>query len=196
MKENKEVIQENLNREKKILGFLKKKSMWIVYGIFAILIWINIRIRMLPMKINPATGKPGLWDLTRNNWTLGPDLDPFFFLRWAKIIVEKGTLPLMDMMRYVPIGYNTQGETKLLPLIIAKLYNVLHFFNNDVTIEYAAVILPVIASVFAMIGCFLLIRKIFQSKGKIFSNITALLGLCFFITLPSLLGRTFAGIPE
>jgi asparagine N-glycosylation enzyme membrane subunit Stt3 len=190
--------QENLiqERQKKILDLFKKNISWIFYILLAVILWINIRIRTLPMKINPSTGKPFLWDITRDNWTLGPDLDPFFFLRWAKTIVEQGALPAIDYMRYVPLGYNTLNETRLLPYSIVYLYKFLKTFSDKVTVEYAAVILPVVASVFATIAFFLLVRKIFEDKGKKISNIVALTASAFLITLPSLLPRTIAGIPE
>lgn len=188
--------EENNQREKKVLNFLKGKFNWIIYILLGIIVWINVKIRTLPMEINSITGKPGLWDIARNNWTLGPDLDPFFFLRWAKIIAEQGALPLIDTMRYVPLGYNTQLETKLLPYLIAYFYKFLHFFNDKVTIEYAAVVLPVVASVFTVVVFFLFVRKIFEEKGKNVSNSIALIASAFLITLPSLLGRTVAGIPE
>ena len=191
-KENKPEI----GRERKVLDFFKRKFNWFVYVVLAIILWINIKIRTIPMKINPLTGNPGLWDITRNNWTLGPDLDPFFFLRLAKTIVTQGALPLIDTMRYVPLGRSTLMETKLLPSTIAYLYKFLHLFSDKVTIEYAAVILPVIASVFTVIAFFLLVRKIFEAKGIKISNIIALLASMFLITLPSLLVRTIAGIPE
>jgi len=185
-----------IGRERKVLDFLKRKFNWVVYLVLGIILWINIKIRTLPMKINPLTGNPGLWDITRGNWTLGPDLDPFFFLRWAKMIIEQGAIPIIDTMRCVPLGYNTLLETKLLPYTIAYLYKFLHLFSDKVTVEYAAVILPVIASVFTVIAFFLLVRKIFEVKGIKISNIIALLASLFLITLPSLLPRTIAGIPE
>ncbi|GAI27801.1 unnamed protein product, partial [marine sediment metagenome] len=43
---------------------------------------------------------------------------------------------------------------------------------------------------------FLLVRKIFEVKGIKISNIIALLASIFLVTLPSLLPRTIAGIPE
>ncbi|KKN48149.1 hypothetical protein LCGC14_0655930 [marine sediment metagenome] len=192
----KEEINQETKRNRKILDFLEGKFNWFVYLVLGIILWINIKIRILPMKINPLTGNPGLWDITKNNWTLGPDLDPFFFLRWAKMIIEQGAVPAIDTMRYVPFGYNTLLETKLLPYAIAYLYKFLHFFSDKVTIEYAAIILPVIASVFTTIAFFLLVRKIFEVKGIKISNIIALLASMFLITLPSLLSRTIAGIPE
>jgi asparagine N-glycosylation enzyme membrane subunit Stt3 len=184
-------------RRKSILGFANKNFIWIVYIILIILLIINVQIRTLPMQTNSITGNPGLWDVTTNSWTLGPDLDPFFFLRWAKTIVANGSLPEVDMMRYYPIGYHTSGETRLLPYSIAYLH---YFFTaagiGPGTVEYAAILLPVIFSVITAIAFFLLVRKIFEGKGKMFSNVTALISVLFFITLPSLLPRTIAGIPE
>ena len=191
-----EKIKEDKARERKVLDFLKKKMNWIFYLILTVIIWINVKIRMLPLAINPITGKPGLWDVSRNAYTLGPDLDPFFFLRYAKIIVEQGSLPLIDLMRYVPLGYNPLGETRLLPYSIAYFHKFLNFFSDKITVEYSAIIFPVVISVFTTIAFFLLVRKIFEEKGKMFSNITALVASIFLVTLPSLLSRTIAGIPE
>lgn len=187
---------EKFKREKKILRFFKEKFSWITYVFLALVIWINVKIRTLPMQINPVTGNPYLWDVTRNNWTLGPDLDPFYFLRMAKLLVFQGGIPAIDYMRYVPLGHNTLMETKLLPNAIASLYKILHAFSDKITIEYAAVILPVISSIFMVVGFFLLVRKIFEFKGKTVSNSIALLASLFLVTLPSLLTRTIAGIPE
>jgi len=196
MEENKNKEPEKFEREKKVLSFFKTKFNWLVGIFLMIIIWINIYIRTLPMRINSITGKPFLWDITRNNWTLGPDLDPFFFLRWAKTIVEQGALPLIDKMRYVPLGYETTNSTTLLPQMIAWLYKFLHIFSEKVTVEYSAVLLPVVFSVITIIGFFLLVKEIFKSKGKNISSIIGLVASAFLITLPSLLSRTIAGIPE
>jgi len=191
-----EDIKINIEKEKRIWEFLKSKFVWFVYLALGIILWINVKIRSIPMQVNPATGVPGLWDITRNNWTLGPDLDPFLFLRWAKEIVAQGVLPAIDYMRYSPLGHSSLLETKLMPYTIAYFYKFLHFFDSGVTVEYAAVVLPLVASVFMAIGFFLLVRKAFEWKGKKFSNITGLLATLFLVTLPSLLPRTIAGIPE
>jgi asparagine N-glycosylation enzyme membrane subunit Stt3 len=192
-KKSEDLIEE---RKEKVLEFLKNRTSVIIYVILAIIIIINIQIRTLPMRINSVTGKPFLWDISRNAWTLGPDLDPFFFLRYAKTIVEQGTLPVIDTMRYVPLGIETIKETVLLPYFMVFLKKFLDFFSAGVSIEYAAVILPVVASIFTAIAFFLLVRKIFEEKGPKISNIIALIATAFLITLPSLLSRTLAGIPE
>jgi asparagine N-glycosylation enzyme membrane subunit Stt3 len=176
-------------RKEKVVNFLKNKFNLVSYLILAIILYINIKIRTLNM--------PGLKDITTGTWTLGPDLDPFLFLRYAKEIVANNMhLPLMDMMRYIPLGFNTSTETQLLPYSIAYLYKFLHFFSSSVNVDYAAVIFPVIISVFTAIAFYLLVRKIFEDKGNKISSIIALLSTAFMISLPSLLPRTIAGIPE
>jgi hypothetical protein len=95
-------------RKKNLINFSKKKYLLAVYIALAIIVYLAIHVRSLPMEINPNTGKPGLWDVTTDSWTLGPDLDPFLFLRWAKHIVAGGTLvDWIDPMRYVPNGFET-----------------------------------------------------------------------------------------
>ncbi len=186
--EEKEKSEDEIMGEKKdkAISFFKKRVTWISYTLLAVIIWINIKIRSSPI--------PRLTDATTGSYTLGPDLDPFLFLRYAKHIVENGSLMKIDMMRYVPLGYNTAAETKILPYMIAYLHKIINFFS-DQTVEYAAIIFPVVFSVATTIFFFLLVRKIFEDKGKM-ANIIALVGTAFLVVLPSLLPRTIAGIPE
>lgn len=186
IKESKEddILKE---RKEKFLQFVKIKSTWIFYAILAIILWVNYWLRTLPV--------PKLKDVTTGGYTIGPDLDPFLFLRYAKYIVEHGSLMAIDKMRYVPLGFNTAYETKLLPYMIAYFYKFLSLFSN-VSVEYSAVIFPAFISIFTAIAFFLLVRKVFEEKGEKMSNITALVATAFLIVLPSLLPRTIAGIPE
>ena len=123
-------------RKRDIINFFKKKTNLIFYGLLAIIISVSVYIRTRPI--------PGLKDITTGTWTLGPDLDPFLFLRWAKYIAEHGKLFLIDTLRYVPLAdicsgdacipVNTRGETILLPSLIAWLSKFLSFFNSETTI--------------------------------------------------------------
>ncbi len=180
-----EILQE---RKEKLTKFLKEKKDWVVYVILAIIVLISFRIR--------TSNVSKLKDITTNTWTLGPDLDPFLFLRWAKEIVEHGTLPIMDYMRYVPLGYNTAGEMKLLSYMIAWFYHFLSFFSKDISVTYAAIIFPAVMFVFTGIAFFLFAKKIFYKEDKKTANIIALIATAFFVMIPSLLPRTIAGIPE
>ena len=183
-------------RRKKIFGFLKKTKIWVlVFLIIAVI--LGVYIRSLPMTDHG--GNPGLWDITTNTWTLGPDLDPFLFLRHAKIIVESGSLPRIDTMRNVPLGFDTSTDTALLPYMIAGTYWFFHLFNSSINVEFAGVIFPVIMFALTIIVFFLFVREIFARKekeSKTKANLIAIISTFFMIVIPVLLPRTIAGIPE
>ena len=180
----KEIIEE---RKEKLQNLLVKSG-WIYYLILSIIVFIGVYIR--------TRNIPKLKDITTGMWTLGPDLDPFLFLRWAKDIVENGSLMIIDSMRYVPLGYNTAGEMKLLSYMIAWFYYFLSFFSKEVTVTYAAVIFPVLMFALTIVAFFLFARKIFYKEDEKTKNIIALIATAFFAVIPSLLPRTIAGIPE
>lgn len=190
----------NLRLDKTIAKIKKNKNL-ITYAILAVIVWIAVSIRTL----NVARLK----DITTNDWTLGPDLDPFLFLRWAKEIVENGTLYAVDVMRNVPLGFDTIKESQLLSQMIAWLFHILNILPNsiirllpgspsEITVTYSAIIFPVVMFLFTVIAFFLLTRKIFYNsfENKIYPNAIALIASFFLSVIPSLLPRTIAGIPE
>ena len=185
-------------RKKKITGFLKKNYLWVLVLLVIALI-LGVYIRSLPMNIRPETGKPGLWDITTNNWTLGPDLDPWLFTRYAKTIIENGSLPKMDMMRNVPLGFYTPKELPLVSYGIVWTYRLLNLFGNY-SINYAAILMPVIFFALTIIAFFLFVREIFARKDaddkNLKANIIAIISTFFMIVIPIFLSRTVAGIPE
>ena len=63
-------------RKKKLINFFKSKKIWVI-GFLIIAIILGVYIRSMPMQDHG--GNPGLWDITTNDWTLGPDLDPWLF---------------------------------------------------------------------------------------------------------------------
>ncbi|MCL5018809.1 MAG: hypothetical protein M1416_03550 [Candidatus Pacearchaeota archaeon] len=196
--ELKESVTEIAKRKKDIVNFFKKKADWIFYGILAIIISISVYIRTRPI--------PKLKDVTTGTWTLGPDLDPFLFLRWAKYIAENGKLFLIDTMRSVPLAdicsgeacnpVNTAFEMKFLSYMIAWLSKFLDIFSNESTVTYAAIIFPVIMAVLTGVAFFLFARKVFYKEDRKVANIIALIATAFFVLIPSLLPRSIAGIPE
>ncbi len=185
-------------RKDKIINFLKKKKDWIYYLILSFIVFIGIFIR--------TRNIPKLKDITTGTWTLGPDLDPFLFLRWAKYIVEHGKLFLIDTMRSVPLAeicsgtvcnpINTSKEMILLPYMIAWFHKFIHIFNSDISVTFSAIIFPVVMFGLTIIAFFLFARKIFYRENKKTRNIIALVSTGFFALIPSLLPRTIAGIPE
>ena len=175
-------------RKEKAIIYLKKKKDLIFYIILAFIVYIGVYIRRLNI--------PKLKDITTGTWTLGPDLDPFLFLRWAKYIVQNGTLMANDAMRYVPLGYNPSGEMKLLSYMIAWFHKGLSMFGLSDSITYSAIIFPVFMFALTAIAFFLFARKVFHRESKNIRNIIALLATFLFVLVPSLLPRTIAGIPE
>jgi len=182
-------------RKEKIIAFLKNKQIWVI-GVLIIAVILGIYIRSLPMT--DRAGRPGLWDITTNTWTLGPDLDPWLFERYAETIVEQGGLPKIDAMRNVPLGFDTKKETQLLPYMIVGVYYLINLFGNYEVI-FAAVIFPVIMFALTILTFFLFVREVFIEKSKESirkANIIALISTFFMIVIPVFLSRTIAGIPE
>ncbi len=187
-KENNSGTEEILTKRKeKFISFFRNKNYkWVYFALLLLLVIVVLFVR--------TSNVPYLIDHTTGEYTLGPDLDPFLFLRYAKTIATQGSLPVIDEMRNVPLGFNTNIETKLLPYSIAYLYKFLHFFNSSISVEYAAVILPVIFFALALIAFFFLVRKLFY-KNK-FREIIALISTAFIAFIPSMIHRMTAGIPE
>ncbi len=140
-------------------------------------------------------GLPGLWDHTKNDWTLGPDLDPWSFVKNAKMIAQDGSLPAIDTLRNVPLGVDNSRETIVLPYMIYGTYQVANLFG-DFNMEFAGAIFPVIMFGLTIIVFFFFVREIFTSQSKTKANIIASISTFFFIITPALLQRTIAGIPE
>ncbi len=183
-------------RKQKAIQFLKKPQVWVI-ALLVVALILGIYIRSLPMTDHGGT--PGLWDITTNNWTLGPDLDPWLFLRSAKSVIETGTFPKMDMLRNVPLGFDNSKETMLLPYMIDWTYHLSKIFYSGTTPEFAGAIFPVIMFVLTIISFFLFVREIFirkSEKSKIKANIISLASAFFMIVIPTFLSRTIAGIPE
>ena len=177
-------------RKDKFLEIIKKKRVWI-FLILALIIILSISIRT--QNITNPINSQGLKDVVTGEWTLGPDLDPWLFLRWSEGIVNNGKLVELDTMRYVPLGYDTSNERPLLPYAIAGVYYIISIFK-DISIRYAAVISPVIFFSLTILVFFLFVRQIFRKKKA--RNIIALISTAFFAVIPTLISRTVAGIPE
>ncbi len=203
------------NRKRKVVDFLKNGQLWVILVLILALI-LGVYTRVLPMVDHDSgtipsifqfvftpsdifNGRPGLWDITTNNWALGPDLDPWLFLRYADIIVEKGSLPTVDYMRNVPLGFPTINERDLLPYMIAWNYQIFHFINPKLNIEFGSAVFPVVMFFFTIISFFLFVREVFIRKNKESwnkANIIAIISTFLMVVIPDFLSRTVAGIPE
>ncbi|MAH49478.1 hypothetical protein CMI37_26885 [Candidatus Pacearchaeota archaeon] len=182
-------------REGKILSFMGGNKVWVA-GLLIIAIILGLYLRTMPM--HDHGGRPGLWDITKDDWTLGPDLDPWFFTRYAKTIIEEGSLPEIDMMRNVPLGFETAKATRLLPHLIVWTHSLVNIFG-DYSVEFAAAFMPVLMFALTIFAFFFFVREVFIGKGKkskIKANIIALISTFFMVVMPKLILRTLAGIPE
>src|SRR3989338_9056139 len=114
MTDKKEVKNENdllEQRKEKVIKVLKVNYNWIFYVMLAVIVFLTVKLRTLNVS--------KLKDVTTGDWTLGPDLDPFLFLRWSKYIVENGSLFSIYQMSYVPLFYKTNAELLLHPYMMA-----------------------------------------------------------------------------
>jgi asparagine N-glycosylation enzyme membrane subunit Stt3 len=188
-------------RREKISKLFSNQVSWIVGILLFIIASISFRIRTLNID--------KLKDITTNDWTLGPDLDPFLFLRWAQEIAENGSLAVIDSMRYVPLGYNTAGEAQLLSYLMVWFYKLLNLLPSfitsmlpgaptEITVMYAAILFPAFMFVLTIIAFFFLTKEIFKDsfENEIYPNAIGLVAALFLSVLPAILPRTIAGIPE
>ncbi len=175
-------------RKKKLFSFFSKNYSWISYVVLAVLVWSAVKVR--------TSNLGGLKDITTGGWTLGPDLDPFLFLRWTQYIVEYGSMMVHDAMRYVPLGFNPAQELVLHSHMIAWFHYIAVFFGVD-SVTHSAVLYPAFMFGFAMIAFFLFTKKVFaKSLGEMQASIIAIVSTFFLSVFTVLLPRTIAGIPE
>ena len=155
-----------------------------------IVLWL-----LIVTSVVRTTNLPQLKDVTTGDWTLGPDLDPFLYLRIAQEI-NQGGIQNPDMMRYAPLGVENYALKSLMPWAIILVFKIINLFNK-ISLTYAAIITPVIFFLISTLGFLLFTKTIFSFK---FSNQKAWLGAIiaslFYISSPSILHRTTAGIPE
>ncbi|MDD5331734.1 MAG: STT3 domain-containing protein [Candidatus Nanoarchaeia archaeon] len=167
-------------RKRNLLKNLKKNNLWISIVILVAILIFGFYIRTLNV--------PLLKDATTGGY-ITADLDPFAFLRYSRTILETGSLPSVDYMRYVPIGYSSIVEFSFLSYSIVYLFKFLSIFNPNMTIELAANLYPPIAFVIGLIFFFLLVRKLFNDK-------IALIATAFLAVIPTFLYRTMAGVAD
>jgi len=136
-----------------------------------------------------------LKDVTTGDYTLGPDLDPFLYLRHATEISE-GRLQTIDYFRQAPLGVENYAYKSLMPWTIFYTYKLVSMFS-EISVTYAAIITPVILFIISLIGFLLFMKEISSFKmSREQSWIIALIAAIFYAFMPSMLHRTVAGIPE
>jgi len=162
-------------------NFLKQKK--VINIIFAILfliiliLGVSIRVQNLDLLKDPTTGE---------NIPLA--LDPFYFLRLAETIVEQGSLPEYDNMRYpsLKVAFNQE----IMPQAVIFLWKIGKIFDGDVTLRFINVLSPVIFFALALIAFFFLIFFLTRSRT------IALISSAFLAFHPAFLYRTLSGFSD
>jgi len=175
--DRKELVKEG---KKKFLAVIQNKkymNIAIIFLFLFILVFSSwMRLQNLPLLIDQTSGE-----------YIPLALDPFHFLRVAETIVENGSLPAVDVMRYPSLELGFTNE--LTPRAVVFLYNVANVFG-DYSIQYIDVISPVIFFILGLIAFFFLVYVITNSKW------IALLSSGFLAFAPAYLYRTMAGFSD
>jgi len=192
-KEEKEKEKEKIKIKTKSQIDIKEINRFFPY--LVILLLLSIVVLSIYLRTQNI---PQLKDITTGHYTLGPDLDPFLYLRHAREIVN-GTLQEPDMFRAAPLGSDNYAKTNLMPWAIVFIYKILDvFFDYPLaSIEFAAIIAPVIFFSLTLIVFFLFVfvaLLCITTKKK--SALAALIATAFYAVIPEMLHRTTAGIPE
>jgi asparagine N-glycosylation enzyme membrane subunit Stt3 len=170
-----------------ILAYYEKYNlMFLPFFMWLLFTSTIVRTSNLPLLKNAATGE----------WGLGPDLDPYLFLRHAREIMNGENMGELDNMRYAPLGAKNFIHGNIMPRSIVFVYNVINLFG-DYSVTYAAIISPVIFFLISIIGLFLFCYftfslKFSKKKSLIISSVASFL----YAFAPQMLHRTAAGIPE
>ncbi len=184
---NRRMDPEIKNNLTNIKHFIKRNIFWI--GLVSLLLIVFLAVFVRTSNIE------SLKDVTTGNYTLGPDLDPFLYLRNAQaIIADNLTNP--DMMWAAPLGSQPYAKSSLMPWAIVGLYKFLNIFS-DTSVEYAAIILPVILFALTLIFFFIFAQKAFSYlMKKEFSYLGAIIATLIYAVINQMLHRTTAGVPE
>jgi len=184
IKKNNGEISLNVDNIHKIFGvtinFLKQKK--VIYGIFLVLLLLTVI-----MGISIRTQNFHLLKDSTTGEYIPTALDPFYFLRLAETIINQGSLPEIDSMRYIPANLGFTKEMGVPAIVL--LYKIANTFG-DYSIQFIDIIFPVVFFALGLIIFFFLILVLTNSKS------TALLSSVFLAIIPVYLYRTMAGFSD
>ncbi len=163
-------------KRKKVISFFKENKTLLFYCALILIIWLGVSIRV--------SNFPLLKDVTTGEM-VSTDLDSHIYYKYAKEILNTGTLSPIDHTRFIPLGAPTANYA-FPAYTIYGLYQFLHFFDSSITIDYVDVIYPIIAFAIGVIFFFLIARRVF-------GNYVGLLGSLFLAVMPAFLQRTMGG---
>lgn len=116
------------------------------------------------------------------------ELDSYFFFRYAKIIYETGTLPAIDMMRFVPLGYTT-APFKFFSMTLTYMYKFVHAFFPSMTQIQWHIYYPPVITIISFVFFFLFVKELFGNK-------IAWISTAFLAVIPAYIQRTSAGFAD
>jgi len=116
------------------------------------------------------------------------ELDSYSFFRYSRMLLEQGSVPPLDLMRYVPAGWSTSGKI-FFPKTMVVFYKTLSaIFPNLSQIEWH-VIYPPIITVISFVFFFLFVRELTNHR-------TAFIATAFLAVIPAYIQRTGAGFAD
>lgn len=127
-------------------------------------------------------------------FTYMPDIDPYFYLRYARNIVEKGHVydTLKDGRNWddhMSAPFGTTVENSWHPYVMVFVYWGYKLFDSTIPLMEAAAYHPLVIIFLSLIFLFLLTRRIA-------GNLAAFVSVTLLSLLPSVLGRTNWGHPD
>ncbi len=159
MEEENNKIEE---RKKKIVNFFSgRRNIW-QYVLLFLIIFLGAWIR--------SQGLENLKDQTTGEY-ISLELDSTIFLRYAEYIAEHGELFKIDPMRFYPLGGDITYIGTFVSYFVAYLYNFLKIFNPGITVEYADIIYPIVATGITILFFFLLLRRVFDYRVALLASL-------------------------
>lgn len=117
----------------------------------------------------------------RTDWAYMPDIDPYFWLRYAKNILYTGHIGYKivdgkewDSKQLAPIGREVTPD-RWHAYFLAYWYKFLNFFNSDLTPERAAMYYPVFVYTLMAVLLFFIGLFVLDVYGAFFSSLTSVL---------------------
>ena len=139
-----------------------------VFGLIAMLA-LFLRTRNLP--------------LLKGKYLVG--LDPYYYLRQAREIIQQGYLSNPDMFRNPPFGHEV--STDFFPYFMALWSKILNLFG--ISQEMAHIIYPPIIMLISLVPFYLFVKNIFSKQ-------IALISTLFLSIIPGYIFRTGAGFAD
>ena len=114
------------------------------------------------------------------------DPDSARYLRQAEIILERGQLPAMDMLRQYPVGKGSETQLSVYPYTLVVLYKGVSLFFPSVTLGQIGMFSSLFFFSLSLIVFYLLLHRLLGWQ-------TALLTINLCVVVPATLGRSVVG---